>query len=80
VPDKPPDKPTEAHVLWTLQKDGQTLTCEVYSHPVKEWGVRLARDGHVIRADAFRTQERMLFYAGRWQQRAIENGWQPPPT
>jgi hypothetical protein len=71
-------EPTRIGILWTLEKEGQTLTCELYSHPVKAWAIQLTRDGRVLRTEACWTKEQTLKYADRWQLRAMQQGWQPP--
>ncbi len=67
-------------MLWTLAKDGQTLTCALFDHPVKQWEVRLNRDEKQIRAEACWTTDRAWKLADRWRMRAIQNGWSPHPT
>jgi hypothetical protein len=66
--------------LWTLAKDGQTLTCAVFDHSVKQREVRLNRDGRQIRAEACWTTDRACKPADRWRMRAIQNGWSPHPA
>jgi hypothetical protein len=72
-----PDQPAEPKPgkLWSLTLSGETLTCELFDHPVKQWEVCLERNGKRVRCEGCWSTERAMKLANRWRQRAISHGW-----
>lgn len=65
--------------MWSLRKDGGTLTCVLQQRPDAGWDLKLELNGKLLRVDACRDDRKAETLIARWQYQAIRNGW-PGPT
>jgi hypothetical protein len=64
--------------IWSLAKDGWTLTCVLYEHPDAGWEHKLEFNGKLLRSDACADIAKVWKLTDRWRDRAAEKGWAAP--
>jgi hypothetical protein len=64
--------------MWSLAKNGGTLTCVLHENPDAGWDLELELNGKLLRRDACQDVARVWKLTDRWRDRAVEKGWTVP--
>ena len=64
--------------MWSLRKDGGTLTCVLQHRPDAGWDLKLELNGKLLRVDSCHDDRKASTLIARWQYQAMRNGWVEP--
>ena len=64
--------------MWSLAKNGGTLTCVLYGNSDAGWELKLELNGKLLRSDVCQDVVRVRKLTDRWRDRAVEKGWTVP--
>jgi hypothetical protein len=64
--------------MWSLRKDGGTLTCVLQHRPDAGWDLKLELNGKLLRVDGCHDDRKAATLIARWQYQAMRKGWIEP--
>jgi len=64
--------------MWSLSKDGGTLTCVLQQRPDAGWELKLELNGKLLRLDTCHNDRKTEMLIARWQYQAMRKGWTVP--
>jgi hypothetical protein len=64
--------------MWSLSKDGGTLTCVLQQRPDAGWELKLELNGKLLRLDTCHNDRKTETLIARWQYQAMRKGWTVP--
>ena len=70
-------QPQQLGVMWTLEKSGRAIACELWTHPL-EWELRATKAGELMKSETVRTETAALELADEWRVHAESQGWHRP--
>jgi hypothetical protein len=68
--------PVRLGEVWTMTKDGKTLTCSLFNHAIAPWELRLELGSELIRSEACRTEKKVFDVADEWRIASAAKGWE----
>jgi hypothetical protein len=71
-----PKPPRESERLWTLPKDGVTITADLLDQSQAGVELRMFRDGEWQSGRRFRERDRAIAHADGLRQQLLAKGWQ----
>jgi hypothetical protein len=61
--------------VWELQKNGRTLVCSLWTHPVAWWELRLTLGAELLQSKACRQEREVFDTADEWRIASEAKGW-----